>query len=315
MIYDIVGDVHGQAGKLINLLALLGYKKRDGLYQQNGHTLVFVGDLIDRAPQQKQVLDIVRPMVTEGIAHVVMGNHEYNAICYHTRKSNSQSDEWLRPHNKDNTAQHQAFLDEYPLNGEQTTDVIEWFKTLPIYLNFSDFRVIHACWDQQSISKAHQLEMIDKMNRINPNQLEISAIKNTEQFKIIERLLKGPELKGVDPFPDKDGKIRHEVRTRWWGNITAASTYANLAFWYDQAKVSIPDKKVNEHEWIPKYDTKQPPVFFGHYWLNHTSYHVQQSNVVCLDYSAGKTGPLVAYRFDTTKPLSPLSADNFYHAN
>ncbi len=314
MIYDIIGDVHGQADKLENLLGLLGYTLQNGVYYQSGHTAVFVGDLIDRGTQQKRVLDIVRSMVTEGIAYTVMGNHEYNAICYHTKKSNSKRGEWLRPHTESKTIQHQAFLREYPLYAEDTVDIIEWFKTLPVYLDFGDFRVIHACWDQQVISKAHQVGFIDKNNQLNHEQLELSATKGTEQFYIIERLLKGPELSGVDAFTDKDGIVRHEVRTRWWGDISADSTYRELAFWYDQSKVSIPDELVDNYTLLPKYTDEFPAVFFGHYWLKPGVISLQQSNVACLDYSAGKTGPLVAYRFDTTETMIRLHSNNFYNS-
>ncbi|WP_051309433.1 metallophosphoesterase [Desulfogranum japonicum] len=291
MIYDIIGDVHGQADKLENLFDLLGYTMQNGLYYQADHTPIFVGDLIDRGPQQKRVLDIVRPMVTEGIAQTVMGNHEYNAICYHIRKSNSSNGEWLRPHTEANTTQHQVFLKDFPLDTEHTVNTIEWFTTLPLYLDLGNFRVIHACWDQQTIIKARQIGCINENNRLNHEQLELSATKGTEQFFIIERLLKGPELSGVEPFLDKDGIVRHEVRTRWWGDISVDSTYRDLAFWYDSDKVSIPDILVDNHRRLPRYTDNLPAVFFGHYWLNTGVIQVQQSNVACLDYSAGKAGP------------------------
>ncbi len=314
MIYDIIGDVHGQAGKLRNLLDHIGYNLIDGLYRRPGHTLIFVGDLIDRVPHQKQVLDIVRPMVSEGLAYAVMGNHEYNAICYHTRRSNSNISEWLRPHTDTKTKQHIAFLNEYPLKSKEAANAINWFMSLPLYLDFKNFRIIHACWDQKAITRAHQLELLTEDNKLNQEQLEASATNGTEPFDIIERLLKGPEVSGADPFLDKDGIERREVRTRWWGDINAESTYQDLAFWYDTDQVCIPAKTINNYDLLPTYDTTQPPVFFGHYWLNHGLIRLQQLNVACLDYSAGKEGPLVAYRFDSSKPPAPLCESNLYHS-
>jgi len=314
MIYDIIGDIHGQATKLEKFLIHIGYKSSSGIYSQPGHILVFVGDLVDRGPQQKRVLEIVRPMVTEGLAHVVMGNHEYNAICYHTKSSNSGKEEWLRPHTTAKTHQHENFLREYPMLSEQAADVIDWFKTLPVYLDFGDFRVIHACWDQQSIAKAHKIELLTDENQLNQKQLEFSAQKGTEQFETIERLLKGPEIPGVPPFLDKDGIQREEVRSRWWGKINAESTYRDLAFWYDTEKVSIPDKNVDIYTQLPNYSPDLPAVFFGHYWLNHEIISLQQSNVACLDYSAGTIGPLVAYRFNTENSSKPLNKNNFYYS-
>ena len=50
---------------------------------------------------------------------------------------------------------------------------------------------------------------------------------------------------------------------------------------------------------IAQYIYKEPqPVFFGHYWLTGTPV-VEAPQALCLDYSAGKSGPLLAYRFDS----------------
>lgn len=87
MIYDIIGDTHGHADKLEDLLLKLKYKMKYGVYQSSEREAVFVGDFIDRGTQNRRVIEIVRGMVNSGYASVVMGNHEFNAICYHTKKS------------------------------------------------------------------------------------------------------------------------------------------------------------------------------------------------------------------------------------
>ena len=49
MKYDIIGDVHGQAGKLNALLFKLGYRRIDGTYRHPlSRVALFLGDLIDR---------------------------------------------------------------------------------------------------------------------------------------------------------------------------------------------------------------------------------------------------------------------------
>lgn len=45
------------------------------------------------------------------------------------------------------------------------------------------------------------------------------------------------------------------------------------------------------------------PLFFGHYWLTGTPV-LQSDHALCVDYSAGKGGPLVAYRFDGEAELT-----------
>jgi protein phosphatase len=84
--FDIIGDVHGCADELEELLGHLGYAVSWGLDEQNnriasitppaGRQLVFVGDLVDRGPRTPDVLRIVMAAVNAGTAHCVMGNHD-----------------------------------------------------------------------------------------------------------------------------------------------------------------------------------------------------------------------------------------------
>ena len=64
--------------------------------------------LLTSGPQQRRVLEIVRPMVEAGSALAVMGNHEFNAIAYFTADGEGGH---LRARNEKNTRQHQVFLD------------------------------------------------------------------------------------------------------------------------------------------------------------------------------------------------------------
>jgi hypothetical protein len=84
--YDIIGDVHGCATQLEALLHALGYRPagESGEYRHPDRQAVFVGDLIDRGDHQLRVLEIVKAMVDAGSAQIVMGNHEFNALAYHT---------------------------------------------------------------------------------------------------------------------------------------------------------------------------------------------------------------------------------------
>jgi hypothetical protein len=77
--YDIIGDVHGCATALEDLLIDLGYRPNDwtGAYWHPDRRAVFVGDLVDRGPDQLRVLKLVKLMVDGGSAHIVMGNHEF----------------------------------------------------------------------------------------------------------------------------------------------------------------------------------------------------------------------------------------------
>jgi hypothetical protein len=48
--------------------------------------MIFVGDFIDRGPQQREVLRIARAMCEAGSASAVLGNHEFNAIGWATQR-------------------------------------------------------------------------------------------------------------------------------------------------------------------------------------------------------------------------------------
>ncbi|MEL6790445.1 MAG: polynucleotide kinase-phosphatase [Pseudomonadota bacterium] len=83
--FDIIGDVHGCAGELEQLLDKLGYVvKVDGSEGARSYTVtppegrraIFVGDLVDRGPRSPDVLRLVKGMVEAGTAFCVVGNHE-----------------------------------------------------------------------------------------------------------------------------------------------------------------------------------------------------------------------------------------------
>ena len=97
MNYDIIGDIHGHASALRTLLAKLGYQENQNTYRHPDRTAIFVGDFIDRGPQQVETVNLVRRMVDAGSALAVMGNHEFNAIAWHTPDPNNPGD-YLRPH-------------------------------------------------------------------------------------------------------------------------------------------------------------------------------------------------------------------------
>src|ERR1700730_3356616 len=79
--YDILGDVHGHADALRRLLIKLGYTESQDAFRHNTRKAIFVGDFIDRGPEQREVLRIAGNMCEANTASAVLGNHEFNAIA------------------------------------------------------------------------------------------------------------------------------------------------------------------------------------------------------------------------------------------
>jgi hypothetical protein len=120
-------------------------------------------------------------------------------------------------------------------------------------------------------------------------------------FKAVECLTKGIEvpLPAGHHFRDKDGIVRNRVRVRWWDED--ATTFRTAAMLAPEEREALPDCALPAHARVA---STHKPVFFGHYWLTGTP-SLQSKQAVCVDYSAGNGGPLVAYRFDAEPELSP----------
>ena len=299
MAYDIIGDIHGQADKLHALLAHLGYRESNGAYRHTGgtgRTAIFVGDFIDRGPRQIDSVMTVRRMLDAGSALAVMGNHEFNAIAWHTPDP-EQPAEFLRPHSgvrgENNGKQHKAFLDEVESKPVLHAELVNWFLTLPLWLDLPGLRVVHACWHDGYMAEIRPL--LSQALQLTPELMVAASRRGQMPFRTLEGLTKGLEIRLPDghSFQDKDDHTRHEVRIRWWD--TKATSYRDLAIMPKATREKLPDLHI-EADARSAYDNVKP-VFFGHYWM--TGKPEQQSpTAACVDYSAAKDGPLVAYRWD-----------------
>jgi hypothetical protein len=307
MNYDIIGDVHGHADKLEALLRKLGYQHRSGAWRKAGHTAVFVGDLIDSGPGQLRTLALVRAMVDQQCGIVTMGNHEFNAIAYATKDPHSSDGSYLRVQNDSNFEQHKAFLSEFGLGSAGHTEWIDWFRTMPLWLELDGLRIVHACWHDPSI------EVIRKSlgggNQIN-HEFLVNAHKLNGQkrcpavYDTLETLLKGLEVKlpeGVS-FRDRYGAVRYAARVQWW--LNGPADLGDVALGPIEDRRQLQGMRLEEGH-LPGYSNEHP-VFFGHYWMTGTPAR-QTAKVACVDYSAANDGPLVAYRFEGERELSASS--------
>lgn len=174
-------------------------------------------------------------MIDAGTASAVMGNHELNAIHFHTMDENRS----LRAHSEKNIAQHASFLKEFPLGSTEAGEAIAWMRTLPLYLEFDGFRAVHACWNEAGIQ---ELKALTRHGVMSEDQMIKAADKRHALFELVETALKGPELQLPYGFffVDKGGHERREVRRKWWDGRAVS--------WRDIA-ISVPNpEQLPDHE-------------------------------------------------------------------
>jgi hypothetical protein len=305
--YDVIGDVHGHADRLVGLLRTMGYAERHGAWRHAGRQAIFVGDLIDRGPQQLETIEVVRRMVDTGTAQVVAGNHEFNAVAYATQKDGGGH---LRPRTPKNDAQHAAFVAAVGVDSALHRELVAWFMTMPLWLELDGLRAVHACWSDADVEYLRPL--VSEHDSLT-EQLVVDASTDTHPaYESIETLLKGPEvdLPNGMTFRDKGNYERHRARLKWWDE--SATTWRDLlgpgepVFDADGNPVdALPDEPIPRH--LSKRYTGDVPVIFGHYWFESPP-DITNPRALCVDYSAGAGRPLAAYRYDGEPTLR---ADHF----
>jgi hypothetical protein len=301
MVFDFIGDVHGYAERLTLLLGRLGYVLRnDTYYHPDGdRRAVFLGDLIDRGPQIRETVLLVRSMAESGDAFVIMGNHEYNAVCFGTPKP-TQEHRWMRSRTDKNIHQHLETLYQFRDNRDEWQDHLSWFASLPLWLDLGGVRAVHAAWDDRSMNTIGAYSA--QGNLLTPELLQRGTIRGNPEFSALQNVLKGPELPLPEgaTFTDKEGNTRHETRIRWWLDARG-KTFSELAFGQvgriDGASPAshLADRFRGYHEPVP--------VFFGHYWLTGEEPGVLAPRIACLDYSVATDGYLAAYTWEGEKEL------------
>ena len=306
--YDVIGDVHGHVEQLEALLRQMGYTESRNGWTHSKRTAVFVGDVIDRhRDHQLDTLRVVRKMVDAGAAKIVLGNHEFNAVAYSTVDPNRW--DYCRPHSTKNYKQHREFLEELGFDTPLHRSMIDWFRQIPLWLDLDGLRVVHACWSDADI--AHLETVLDPGPdgyTLNDQVVIDGTTRDHPTYKAIENVLKGPEadMNGHWYF-DKGGVRRSRARVAWWrgtattlrdGVVIPDGTQLHNADGEPIAQLPANDLPSD----IPRY-TDPVPVIFGHYWRNG-ELHLEGLTTACVDYSAGKGGPLVAYRWDGEQELA-----------
>jgi len=301
--FDLIGDIHGCENTLAELLEKLGYSRKNGVYQHHARKVIFVGDVIDRGPRIREALSLVKGMVDQGFAYCILGNHEFNAVAYTTVLDGPKPESpFMRHHNVRNDRLIKDTLAQFAPYPEEWRMYLEWFKTLPLFLDLNGLRVVHACWHHNSVALLQE-----RAGKRNAELRDIfPGLLNGERelSQAIDRLTRGTSLQ----YPDdrfvlsRDGIKRRIFRTKFWAK--KPQTYQDVVFQPDPLPDDLKDRELSKKESskLVYYSDDEKPVFVGHYWLKGKP-HLQKSNVACLDYSAVKYGRLVAYRWDGEQKL------------
>jgi hypothetical protein len=291
--YDLIGDIHGHADTLQQLLKTLGYSRQKGIYRHPERQVIFLGDFIDRGPKIRETLEIVRPMIDSGAALAVMGNHELNALAFHTLAPN-RAGEHLRPHNEKNAQQHAETLRQVPT--DELSSYLDWFRTLPLWLDLGGLRVVHACWDETHMARIS--------GPVTDEFLYSACLTDGSLFEPLEAILKGKEarLPIGTTFQDKDGHERTATRVKWY-EPAYGHTYRTYAMASEPIESDLPLPPEVIRAAVP-YPEDAKPVFVGHYWLSGPHPELLRQNIACVDWSVAKNGFLCAYRWDGEQKLN-----------
>ena len=314
---DFIGDIHGHCSELRLLLKKLGYEETQGAFRYPGgeRTVVFLGDYVDRGNEARDTVNLVRAMRDAGSAVALMGNHEFNALCFWQLNGAGGSHVihcirggYLREHSFNKVAIHAKTVESYKGRKAEFEEMLDFFKTLPFYIEAETFRAQHACFDAGAAAK---LAGENVRCFADGNYDELLARANDQfheysdsLFDPINLFLKGPEMdlpEGIT-FRDGEGVLRKRARVKWWID-PKGTTMRELSF---QPGVELPACDVPA-EVLGRnfYGENERPVFFGHYWLTGLP-RLICDNVCCVDFSvAGYRGDgrLVAYRFDGEQKL------------
>jgi hypothetical protein len=286
--YDIIGDIHGHYDELVSLLKNLGYSFQNGIWKNGDRIPVFVGDYIDRGPKIMETLKLVRDLTESGNGIALMGNHEYNFICMHNYDLNE------KPFRKRSESNLKSVNDTLIAlqRGNDFDSYLKWMEQLPVIAFNDSLRVVHAQWHQPSI----ELMVSSSIKTLDQDGLS-QVFQNHPLKNALDISMKGQEveLPETHHFLDKDKKKRGEARLKWWNQLPTnkmADAFASLP--EEVKNGSFPIELLNT---IHPYLSTEPPVLFGHYWMNPADFGLLSDNICCLDFSVAKGGSIGGYRF------------------
>lgn len=296
--YDIIGDVHGHAQLLKKLLLQFGYKKAQNGFSHPSRKAIFVGDFINRGPEIRKTIRIIRTMVESGNALAILGNHEINAIIYYLKDKNGLP--LVKPPHK-NFLSLIKTLNEFSNYPEEWKSHRNWLRTLPLFLDLENIRIVHACWSEEAVQFFKDQVPSGKIKK----KVFRKVYKNpsSELAKNIWLLTKGVNFRmpGDLKIINNKGVAPRSFRMKWWEQ-PFGKTFEEMSF---ESKYVLPDYTI-PRQIIPQCFTcaqSEPILFFGHY-CRFNGPHIIKPNICCVDSCVNGSKILTAYRWEGEKVLN-----------
>lgn len=297
--FDIIGDLHGCYELTLSLINKLGYKYQNGAYKHpENRQIIFVGDLLNRGTKIVETLNLVKKLIKDGVALSVLGNHETLLLLAYAEVGKSIFEQPPPYLNK----VHFTSLNAYQDNKAEFFTTLDWLFTLPLALEFENFRVAHAGWRETLIA-----DFFSKYKNaiIDANFLIKAKTPTTWEYEVREALTQGMRF-NFNPEAVKnlaDFKKKRQFRAKFW--LEDPKTYGDIFFHPFYLPPQVANFKLDEEikAQIETYKSEQKNLFVGHYWLSGTP-AILAPNIACVDYSAVKGGPLVAYRYSGEAKLT-----------
>lgn len=299
--HDIIPDLHGDYNRLVQIFKGLGYMQGPGYLwiPPRGREAIFLGDFIDGGKENEKVLETVSAMISMGFARGILGNHELNAILFH---SEGRLGGPLRKHGPVEIAQHESFIQEFGIGTPKAMRWVKWFMTLPLFLEGDKFRAVHAYWSQDQIDLIRARRPDGKLKTAD---LEEIAVGTGGFANAVLDMVKGPEIALPEGygFEDGNGHWRDKGRYRWWGGLP--DTWGDALASVDLQKAKLP---AGSPEGIlhANYPHDAKPLFIGHYKKRGLAIP-EAENVICLDHPDRP----VVYRHDGEKLMNPENILDF----
>lgn len=258
---DVVGDVHGEAAALDELLGCLGYGARGD--HRVGRRLVFVGDLVDRGEDSPAVVERVAELVERGRAQMVVGNHELNLLLGERKEGNG----WWFASDHDHDSEQGRFPAARAVTAARRDALEAWMRTLPLVLERDDLRVVHACWQDDAISRLRGVDtQVALAHRGFSDALDEylvqSGLQDAREVELAQwgTLLSDPSTRpplmpGVAQV-DRVRQSKHPVKV-----VTSGLEEPTREPFFAAGKWRMSERVAWWHHY-----TDEPAVIVGHYW-------------------------------------------------